>query len=51
MDRTRKRSLIRTIVLAAAAAAIAEAAGTASTPSSPSTAHPALADNGVLNAD
>ena len=51
MDRTRKRSLIRTIVLAAAAAAIAVAAGTASAHSSPSTAHPALADNGVLNAD
>ena len=50
MDRTRRRSLIRTIVLAAAAAAIAVAAGTASAHSTPA-AHHALADGGVISAD
>ena len=50
MSRTRRRGLIRTIVLAIAAAAIAVAAGTASAHPTPA-AHYALADNGVLNAD
>ena len=48
MDRTRKRSLIGTIVLAAAAAAIAVAAGTASAHSTPG-AHHALAEGGVIS--
>ena len=50
MSRTRKRSLIRTLVLAAAAAAIAVAAGAASAHPSTATHHP-LADNGVINSN
>ena len=48
MSRTRKRSLIRTLVLAAAAAAIAVAAGATSAHSSTATQH-ALAEGGVIS--
>ena len=50
MSKTRKRSLIRTVVLAVAGAAIAVAAGVASAHSSPA-AHHALADGGVISAN